>query len=62
MKVKVNVRAMTIVAGNKPVFAIGTMCGECWYRRSSWQNYPLLWKLKGNWGFGIGPVLIWDGK
>lgn len=40
---------------------IAMMCGERWYRRSSWQNYPLFWKLKRGWGFGIGPILIWDG-
>ncbi|QJD49788.1 hypothetical protein SEA_CLUBPENGUIN_64 [Streptomyces phage ClubPenguin] len=43
-------------------FAIGMMCGESWYRLSSWRNYPLVWKLKNDWGFGIGPILIWSGK
>lgn len=42
------------------------MCGEKWYRRDSWRNYPLYWRLhgktKGRWGVGIGPILIWDGS
>jgi hypothetical protein len=46
---------------------IRVMCGERWYRRHSWKIYPLFWSLskKTNgeaWGFGIGPILIWDGS
>lgn len=62
MKIKLYVRSMTIVFDEKPVFAIGTMCGERWYKIQSWRNYPFFWKLTGSWGFGIGPILIWDGS
>jgi hypothetical protein len=43
-------------------FAIGIMCGERLFRLRSWKRYPLVWKLKNDWGFGIGPILIWSGR
>lgn len=38
------------------------MGGERWYSLESWRNYSLFWKLNGNWGFGIDPILVWDGR
>ncbi len=61
MKVKILRKSWCLVVNDKPRFAIGVMCGERWYWRRSWKNYSLFWKLKGSWGFGIGPILIWDG-
>ena len=43
-------------------FAIGVMCGERLFKRRSWKKYPLFWKLKNDWGFRIGPILIWSGR
>lgn len=46
---------------------IGVMCGERWYWSRSWKQYKLFWicrpkKLNGkSVGFGIGPILFWDG-
>ncbi|AWN05926.1 hypothetical protein SEA_CRICKO_62 [Streptomyces phage CricKo] len=41
---------------------IGVMCGSRWWRLRDWKAYPLLWNLKNARGFGIGPVLIWNGR
>lgn len=44
------------------------MCGEKWYSFASWKAYPLIWlcrkstKKRGSIGFGIGPILFWDGS
>lgn len=47
---------------NFGLFMIGTMCGERWYWLNSWKNYPLFWADKKFKGFGIGPILFWDGS
>jgi hypothetical protein len=39
---------------------VGVMCGERLYRLSSWKTYPLFWRSR--FGFGIGPILFWDGS
>jgi hypothetical protein len=62
VKIKLFVKSMTVFWDEKPVFAVGVMCGERLFSIRSWRNYSLLWKLRGSWGFGIGPILIWDGK
>jgi hypothetical protein len=47
---------------------IGVMCGAKWYRRSDWQLYSLFWWCRPKSadgrtvGFGIGPILFWDGS
>jgi hypothetical protein len=46
---------------------IGVMCGERWYSFNSWRAYPLFWiarpeEVEGSVGFGIGPILFWDGS
>lgn len=38
------------------------MCGSRWYRWSDWKLYGIFWTKKNLKGFGIGPILFWDGS
>lgn len=41
---------------------IAIMCGAKWYSLRSWKAYRLFWRTKSGSGFGIGPILFWDGS
>lgn len=41
---------------------IAVMCGARWWRWSDWRMYALVWTAPGMRGFGIGPILFWDGR
>lgn len=45
-----------------PIKKIAVMCGSRWYRLSDWKLYGFFWKKSSIRGFGIGPILFWDGK
>jgi hypothetical protein len=58
---KARFKSARLMVNDKPVAAIGVMCGERLFRLHSWRTYPIVWKPKGSWGIGVGPLLFWNG-